>query len=274
MISPRMSWHLDIPVFKLGGDRKPLEQALSRKSICGEIGRERGKEAAFRWRIAVLAATLLVFAVDHGGAFQNPASPDPNSPEILPRQASQPDSANVLLTEEERAWLREHPVIRVAQDPGWPPIEFADEKGRAFGIANDYLKLIEERLGVTFERVRGLSWQESYARLKRWDLDMTTSVTATTEREAFWAFTRPYMKSPVVILTRMDVPYIAGMRELGGKRVAGVDGYIAAESIPRDFPEIQLIKVGSVMEGIELLRKTRSLLSSTICSSPAITRPS
>jgi PAS domain S-box-containing protein len=215
----------------------------------------RGRKAAFRWRTAVLAAMLLVLAVDHGGAFQNSKAPDPNSPKILPRQTSRLDSASVLLTEEERAWLREHPVIRVAQDPGWPPVEFADERGEPSGIANDYLKLVEERLGVTFERVRGLSWQESYARLKRWELDMTTSVTATPEREAIWAFTRPYMKAPIVILTRADVPYIAGMPELAGKKVAVVDGYIAAESIPRDFPEIRLIKVGSVREGIDLLGK-------------------
>ena len=33
------------------------------------------------------------------------------------------------LTENERAWLKEHPVIRVAQAPDWPPAEFADARG-------------------------------------------------------------------------------------------------------------------------------------------------
>lgn len=171
--------------------------------------------------------------------------------------AQTPTSNPVLetLTVEERAWLREHPVIRVTQDPSWPPIEFADEQGEPSGIANDYVKLIEQKLGITFERVRNLSWQESYARLKRWDLDMTTSVAVTPERMKFWAFTKPYMSIPIVILTHADVTYITGLHELAGKKTAVVDGYIAAEFIPRDFPDIQLVKVKTVKEGLDLLRK-------------------
>jgi PAS domain S-box-containing protein/putative nucleotidyltransferase with HDIG domain len=103
--------------------------------------------------------------------------------------------------------------------------------------------------------VHSLSWQESYARLKRWEIDMTTSVAVTPERNEFWAFTRPYMKIPIVIIARTDVTFIADMRELSGKKVAVVDGYAAADWIPRDFPDIHLVKVKTVKEGIDLLQK-------------------
>ena len=170
-------------------------------------------------------------------------------------QTPPPKSARITLTGEERAWLRKHPVIRVAQDPGWPPVEFADAQGEPSGMADDYLKLIEQRLGITFERVRNLSWQEAYARLKRWEIDMTTSVAVTPEREKFWAFTEPYMKIPIVILTHADVTYIYDMHELAGKRIAVVDGYVAAEWIARDFPDIHSVRVKTVKEGLERLQK-------------------
>ncbi len=124
------------------------------------------------------------------------------------------------LTEKEQAWLCRHPVIRIVQDPGWPPIEFTDTSGEPAGMSWDYLNLIEQRLGVKFERMRNLSCQEAYARLKRWEIDMTTSVAVTPEQAVFWAFTKPYMKIPIVIVARVDVTYIAGMRELAGKKVA------------------------------------------------------
>jgi CheY-like chemotaxis protein len=54
---------------------------------------------------------------------------------------------NVWLNEAERSWLKLHPVIRVVQDPGWPPIEFTDPDGELSGMSNDILKLMEERLG-------------------------------------------------------------------------------------------------------------------------------
>lgn len=143
----------------------------------------------------------------------------------------------------------------MAIDPGWPPFEFADAQGEPTGIADDYLKLIEQRLGIKFVRIRNLTWQQSFERLKRWDIDMTTSVTVTPERTEFWAFTKPYMKIPLVILTHSDVTYISDMRELSGKKVAVVEGYMAIELIPRDFPGIQLVKVPSVKDGLHLLEK-------------------
>jgi hypothetical protein len=66
-------------------------------------------------------------------------------------------TSTISLTEEERAWLRAHPVIRVVQDPGWPPVEFVDEHGQPSGMTGDYLTLIERRVGVSFQRVRDLS---------------------------------------------------------------------------------------------------------------------
>ncbi len=180
--------------------------------------------------------------------------------DLLPDRSGSltPDSVIDSLTEAEREWLREHPVIRVVQDPAWPPIEFVDGDGRNQGITSDYLDIIERRLGVKFERVGGLSWQEAYARLKRWEIDMTTSVTVTPERGQFWTFTSPYIKIPVVILTRSDVTYIPDMRRLEGKTVAVVDGYAVCEWIPRDFPGIQLIKVNTAEEGIDFLQKGKA----------------
>jgi hypothetical protein len=159
------------------------------------------------------------------------------------------------LTAEERAWLRAHPVIRVVQDPGWPPVEFVNEQGEYVGMAGDYLALIEQVLDVKFERVRGLSWQEAYARLQRREIDMTTSVAVTPEREQFWAFTKPYMQIPIVIISHANVTYIADIRELSWKKVAVVDGYAVTEWIPRDFPDVSLIRVKTAEAGLQALQR-------------------
>jgi PAS domain S-box-containing protein len=173
-----------------------------------------------------------------------------------PAVATSPSLATpATLTEQERAWLRDHPVIRVAQDPGWPPIEFADARGAPSGMSEDYLNLIERRLGVKFERVRVASWQEAYAGLRQRTIDMTTSVAVTPEREQFWAFTKPYMRIPIVIVTRPEVAYIGSMRELAGKKIAVVAGYAVNDWIPSDFPKIHLAQVKTVREGLEALQR-------------------
>ena len=185
---------------------------------------------------------------------------DPAPGQVYPAGASNGEDPGAVsirdsLSVEELQWLESHPVVTVAQDPLWPPVEFADRRGNPSGISNDYLTRIESMLGITFERVKHLNWQESYSRLKRWDIDMTTSVAVTPERSDFWAFTAPYMEIPIVILTRMDVPFIQDMGELDGKNIAVVEGYASIEWISRDFPSINLVKVPSVEAGLDLLQK-------------------
>ena len=127
-----------------------------------------------------------------------------------------------VLTEEERAWLRDHPVITVAHDPDWAPVEFSDERGELTGISGDYLNLVEQRLGLKFKRIPNLSWQEAFARQQRWEIDMATCVAAPPVRYNFWAFTKPYLSIPIVIATRSDVGYIGEMQ--GAVRQAGGRG--------------------------------------------------
>jgi len=158
------------------------------------------------------------------------------------------------LTAQEREWLRAHPVIRVVQDPQWAPIEFTDERGNPVGMAKDYAALIEQRLGQSFEHIVNLSWEEAYTRLQRGEIDMATSVAETPNRLEFWAFTKPYMKIPIVIATQQHVAYIANMHELNGKRVAVVGGYAVTEWIARDFPQINLIKVKTSLDGLQRLQ--------------------
>jgi PAS domain S-box-containing protein len=160
-----------------------------------------------------------------------------------------------LLTEQERAWLRDHPVITVAHDPDWAPVEFSDERGELTGISGDYLNLVEQRLGVKFNRIPNLSWQEAFSRQKRWEIDMATCVAASSGRSDFWAFTKPYLSIPIVIATHDDVGYIGNMKELFGKKVAVVKNYAIDEWVTHDFPEINLSRVNTVPEGLAALQR-------------------
>jgi PAS domain S-box-containing protein len=173
----------------------------------------------------------------------------------LPARVPETNKFLQKLTKQEREWLRKHPIIRVVQDPGWPPVEFSDDLNVPSGMSADYLDIIEKKIGVKFERVRGLSWQEAYSRLKRWDIDMTTSVAVTPERTKFWAFTKPYMKIPIIIATQPSVTYIGDMRELNGKKIAVVDGYAVNDWMARDFPEVQQTRVKTALDGLESLQR-------------------
>jgi hypothetical protein len=143
-------------------------------------------------KFVILLSTLTIAAIAvvlfGGSSFaQKPASQmvsgqAGSSAQKSSKDALRPGASDLTLTEAERDWLRTHPVIRVMYDPAWAPIEFTDAQGNLTGITEDYLQLVEQRLGITFERVGGLSWQESISRLHNRDIDMTICLSATAER--------------------------------------------------------------------------------------------
>src|SRR3546814_12001934 len=103
----------------------------------------------------------------------------------------------VELTPAERSWIAAHPVIRVAGDRAWPPIESVGESGRFEGLAADYLQRIEELVGLRFEHDLESGWAEAVTKLRNRQLDMFSAAAATPQRLEYARFTPPDRKSVV-----------------------------------------------------------------------------
>ncbi len=162
-----------------------------------------------------------------------------------------PVGDSLPLTREERAFLQQHPVIRVAVDPAWFPMDFVDEHGQHAGIAADYLELLSQRLGVSFEAETGVNWTRAMAMVEARELDMFAMAANTPERSRYANFTRPYIRSPMVIVTRDHVDFIDGAGGLRGKEVAVVDGYASHEWLRNNHPDLSLRVVQTTSQGLE-----------------------
>ncbi len=160
-------------------------------------------------------------------------------------------ATGMVLSEEERRWLAKHPVIRVGVDPDWYPLEFVDDQGRHAGISADYLALLESLLGVRFEVTTDLSWTEVMRKIKARELDMLAMAAQTPERSQYLNFTRPYIRSPMVIVTRLDVDYLPDPSWLRGQTVAVVGGYASYEWLRHSYPELDVQVVDTTSEGLE-----------------------
>jgi hypothetical protein len=56
----------------------------------------------------------------------------------------------VELTVSERAWLKEHPAVRLTPDPDFPPVEFF-KQGNFNGIAANFVEILQDKLGIRFD---------------------------------------------------------------------------------------------------------------------------
>lgn len=144
------------------------------------------------------------------------------------------------LTEEEKGFLTQHPVIRLASDFAWPPFETISEKGVYSGIAADYLAILEKRLGVKFVVSPRKPWSEILDMLRRKELDLLSCAMETESRRQFANFTSPYISHPMVIVTRDDMGYVDGLEGLKGRKVAIEQSYASFDLLSTEHPELNL----------------------------------
>lgn len=161
------------------------------------------------------------------------------------------------LTEEEIHWLKEHPVITVGSDPNWAPFEFRDKNGNYHGMIIDYLRIIEKKLNVKFEFAQDETWEEMFIKVKNQKLDFISNITKTPERSKSLLFTESYIQLPVTVFALHDKAYIKDLAELSGKKVAVVTGYITHEKLKKDYPDIQIVPVKNVQDGLKLVAKKK-----------------
>ena len=154
------------------------------------------------------------------------------------------------LTEEEQAWLTEHPVIRIGIDAGYAPYSFLDTNNKFIGIAPDFVDLVSEKLGVTFEAVPNLTWPQILHGAREHTLDVIATAVSTEERKSFLNFTEIYIPTPLVIMSRADDNRIKSSSDLAGLTVALVEGYSSSEQVIAEHPAAKVIKVANPKEGL------------------------
>ncbi len=163
---------------------------------------------------------------------------------------SSSDSKKLVFSAEEQTWLAAHPVIRIAPDPDFPPIEFIDKDGHYRGIAADFIHLLEKKLPLKFEIILLKNWDEVVKQAKTRQIDMFGAAAPTPDRLKYMDFTRPYVEFPAVVLVRNSADDFPILSELQGKSVAVVSNYADHEYMKRVYPDIPLEVMPDISAGL------------------------
>ena len=153
------------------------------------------------------------------------------------------------LTDGEQAWLRDHPIIRVSNEPDWPPYDFT-AAGRPTGFAIDYLSLLSEKAGVRFEFVTA-DWNELMEKFKQGEIDLIHPLQYSKKRESFMLFTKPFFTLSSVAAVRQEDDTITTLKQLYGKTLAAGKGWVLTDYIRRKHPLIRLLIVPNALEGLK-----------------------
>ena len=159
------------------------------------------------------------------------------------------------LTEEERQWIKQHPVIHVASDHNYLPIEGRDSKGKFVGFSWEYLNYLSPILGLTFKPTHGRTWPQLLKDLQDRRVDMLSASVATPKREVYASFTSPYLSLPTVIFTQSGESYIKDLSSISGKKIAVVKGSWLEELLAEKYPNLLQVSVANVEDALLKLTK-------------------
>jgi signal transduction histidine kinase/ABC-type amino acid transport substrate-binding protein/ActR/RegA family two-component response regulator len=135
-----------------------------------------------------------------------------------------------LLTPAEHLWLTNNrPRIVLAIEIGYPPFVFLDSNHQPTGLAHDYLRLLESKLGIQFNQKRFSSLEAILTQAHRGKVHIVNAITKTPSRSTFLNFTDPFVLVPNVIIVRKE--NLNPMREtdLSGIKVSLVKSYAVTE---------------------------------------------
>ncbi|MFA6962855.1 MAG: transporter substrate-binding domain-containing protein [Opitutaceae bacterium] len=167
---------------------------------------------------------------------------------VLVATLARGEDDRIELTTTEKAWVRDHPVVRFGYDPGWGPFSYRDQQGQFTGIDRDFLMLLEKRLGLKFEPVHSNSWPEAYELARAGETLFLVSTADEVGREKDFIFTRAYNSFPMAFVARSDSAALISMDQLNSRRVAVAEGYVGSLMLENEHPQVRRVAVASMDE--------------------------
>ena len=162
-----------------------------------------------------------------------------------------PSSSTGIFTSEEAQWLADNPVIRVSFDPGWTPIEYADESGNLQGVTLDYIAEFEAISGADLVPVPAAeTWADALMAVEERNAEIMYMVASTPERLEYMSFTSPHYTIKTSMISLNDTTLNIDDE---GLTLITINGYEIESWLDENHPDTEYIPVDSPAEAYALL---------------------
>ncbi|MBD7954316.1 transporter substrate-binding domain-containing protein [Stenotrophomonas sp. Sa5BUN4] len=162
-------------------------------------------------------------------------------------------NAQISLTEQQQAWVRAHPKIRVGvYNNEWPPFETV-RNGRPEGLAPETLQAAADSLGLTLEPKVYRNWNEVLEAACSGEIDVVMDLVLTSERTHCMVFTRAYASAPLGIASRRKDGRAEATPDLAGLRIAIERDHVTGMRVRERYPDSLYVETGSSSEALALV---------------------
>jgi polar amino acid transport system substrate-binding protein len=161
------------------------------------------------------------------------------------------DKRFISLSIEESKYLKQKKQITLCINPNGMPFEAFDKNGEYIGMSADYFKLFEDILSTKFKVIKTDSWNQSLDYGKNRICDVSSLIVPTAQRREYLNFTTPYLNVPLVISTKLNVPFINEIKDLTGYKIGIPSEYAFAKLLKEKYPFLNIIEVKDIDDGLD-----------------------
>ncbi|QOP41910.1 diguanylate cyclase [Sulfurimonas marina] len=155
------------------------------------------------------------------------------------------------LTTKEKEYLAKHQEITMCIDPNWMPFEHFNEDGKYEGMTADYFQAFSKTLATNFRVIPTNTWTQSIEFAKERKCDIFSLAMETPKRKEYMNFTSPYLVIPLVVATKLEVPFVSDIKDLEKKKIGICKGYAFAELLKIKYPSLNIVEVEDIDDGLK-----------------------
>ncbi len=153
---------------------------------------------------------------------------------------------DIHLTNEERQFIADHPVITLGSDRTWEPYIIVNQAGEISGYDSEILAHINEVTGANFVIKVG-SWSDMQEQAKTHVIDGLTTGAAIEKRKSYLNFSEPYLTlRKSVFVSLGNHLNIQSPQDLAGKRIGIQKGNLADLETAKQFPDSEVVYFDTV----------------------------
>ena len=162
------------------------------------------------------------------------------------------DKTKPVFSQEELAWIEEHPLIKVGVHKDYKPFEYIDAMEHK-GMVPAYLDILEKKIGVRFQIEKSSSCLQIKKKIRSKELDMLGLSLPRADQTQYLNYTKPYFSFPISIITKDNVSYLHDLRQLKEKKVLVTEGSITQELLSGKYPQMDFVGVPTIEQGLKMV---------------------
>ena len=161
----------------------------------------------------------------------------------------------INLTGEEKSYLINKQPIKMCVSADWTPFEKLDKDNKYVGLGADYYSIIEKNLSTKFELIKTKTPSEALNFIKDDKCDFLSLAVRTPRMERELNLSSTIFKIPLVIATKLNVPFVNKLEDLKNQKIAVPRKYINIDFFKYKYSNLNIVEVENAQEGLKLLKE-------------------